>query len=310
MPSKRTFTKPALTLDEQIALLKSRGLAIQCEEEARNFLKTVSYYRLSAYTFYYEKKNPDNSRSHSFYTGKTFTEVKELYIFDSKLRRLFWEAIERIEIAFRSSLTYHLSILYNPHWYTDKDLFVPRFDHADFIEKFKKDSGFSFNPQDDKRMGGEVFINHYYTTYDTPQLPPGWMACEIIPLGRLSRVYSSLKEYSDQKLIARDFGLNSQVFVSWMRSLSYMRNLCAHYCRIWNRNFNVNQPANSKHLGIIFNPQDRIYSYIAICAILLKRIDARTKWTTRIRSLLNDYPNISRDSMGFREGWEYEDFWK
>jgi abortive infection bacteriophage resistance protein len=310
MPAKRTFIKPALTIDEQLNLLKSRGLFIPCEEEARNFLKTVSYYRLSAYTFYYEKKNADNSRSHSFYEGKTFTDVKELYIFDSKLRRLFWEAIERIEIAFRSSLSYHLSLQYTPHWYTDNDLFVSRFDHEAFIEKFKKDSSFFYNPHDNKRMAGEVFINHYYTNYDTPQLPPGWMACEIIPLGRLSRLYSSLKKFSDQKLIARDFGLDSKIFVSWMRSLSYMRNLCAHYCRIWNRNFNVNQPANPKHLGIVFNPQDRVYSYMVICAILLKQIDARTKWTDRIKSLLNDYPNIAKKSMGFLDGWEKESTWQ
>jgi len=315
MPSKRSFSKPAFSIDEQIALLKRRGLQIPSEEEARQFLRFVSYYRLSAYTYYYEEKNADKTRSHRFYAGKSFKDITDLYVFDSKLRRLFWEAIERVEIAFRTSLTYHLSLKHGAHWYTDKGLFLPStsfpyFNHDDFIDNLKFESGFGKHEKHNKRLGGEVFINHYYTNYHTPELPPCWMATEIIPLGRLSRLYSSLAKLADQKLVARDFGLDRSLFTSWMRSLSYMRNLCAHYCRIWNRTFNVNQPAEPKNLRIVLNPQDRVYSFVVICAILLKRINPETKWTERVLDLLKEYPTIPRDSMGFRDGWEKESIWK
>lgn len=168
MPSKKPFDKLPTTIEEQISLLKRRGLTIPDEIEAAHFLKFVSYYRLSAYTFYYEKKNLDGVRSHAFYEGKTFKDITDLYIFDSKLRRLFWEAIERIEIAFRTSMTYHLSLRHGAHWYMQKNLFLERFNIDELIDTIKSETGFHLGSDHPKRKMGEVFIHHYYTTYSTP----------------------------------------------------------------------------------------------------------------------------------------------
>ncbi|MDO5576840.1 MAG: Abi family protein [Fibrobacter sp.] len=310
MSSKRTFSKVAISIPEQIELLKSRGLEIPSEEKAQKFLSVVSYYRLSAYSYYYEHKNNDKSRSHRFFEGITFSDITALYTFDSKLRRLFWEAIEQIEIAFRTSLTYHLSLKYGSHWYLNNNLFLPKFNHDDFISKLKAESGFGKPDTDKKRLAGEDFINHYYTNYSVPELPPSWMVTEIIPLGRLSHLYSSLAKRVDQKPVAHDFGLDFNVFISWIRSLSYLRNLCAHYCRIWNRAYNINKPANSKKLEIYFGSQNRIYSFFVICAFLQNKINPNTQWIEKVLGLLDQYSKIPRGSMGFYTGWKDEPVWE
>lgn len=49
------FTKTPTTIDEQIALLRERGLIIASEDLARRWLITVGYYRLSAYWLPFEK---------------------------------------------------------------------------------------------------------------------------------------------------------------------------------------------------------------------------------------------------------------
>ena len=42
--------------------------------------------------------------------------------------------------------------------------------------------------------------------------------------------------------VAARYGLNNgRVFASWLRSLNYLRNVCAHHSRLWNRNI-VDQP--------------------------------------------------------------------
>ena len=310
MSAKRSFSKPALSIDEQIALLKRRGLSIPSDNEAKRFLQFVSYYRLSAYTFYYEKKNPDGTRTHRFNDGVTFKDITDLYVFDSKLRKLLWEATELIEIAFRTSLTYHLSLKYGAHWYTDKSLFdsYSYFNHDIFIEKLKKESGYGRHTGNHAHWGGEVFITHYYTNYDAPELPPCWMMTEITPLGSLSLLYSSLVKCADKQLIARDFGLDQKLFTSWIRSLSYMRNLCAHYCRVWNRVYKVNRPAEPKKLKKvgetnIFNPT-KIHAFVVICAILLKQINPKSVWEKRVCDLLVEYNLIPKREMGFYDGWE------
>ena len=55
------YTKPALTFEEQIALLKSRGLVIDDEQRATRHLSNVSYYRMSAYMLSFKKFDTDGN---------------------------------------------------------------------------------------------------------------------------------------------------------------------------------------------------------------------------------------------------------
>ena len=48
---KQPYAKPGLTLDQQIELMKSRGMAFPDEGIARRALQTIGYYRLSGYWY-------------------------------------------------------------------------------------------------------------------------------------------------------------------------------------------------------------------------------------------------------------------
>jgi len=88
---------------------------------------------------------------------------------------------------------------------------------------------------------------HYFSKYATPTLPPCWMVSEVISLGRWSYVFSCIKNREDQKAISRVFGVHYRILDSWMQSIVYLRNLCAHHNRIWNRIF-VISPKKMKSL--------------------------------------------------------------
>ncbi len=96
------YTKPPLTYEEQVELLANRGLIIDNVSESIRFLKYANYYRFGAYCLPFEKQR------HEFLPDIHFSYIQELYEFDRELRFLIDEALEVIEIALRTSITYYL----------------------------------------------------------------------------------------------------------------------------------------------------------------------------------------------------------
>lgn len=103
---KQPYTKPALTIAQQVALLQSRGMVISHTATTEHYLSQINYYRLCAYWLPFESDHV----THTFKQGTSFEQVLDLYIFDRELRLLVLDAIERIEIAIRTQLSYQLAL--------------------------------------------------------------------------------------------------------------------------------------------------------------------------------------------------------
>ena len=93
------------TIDEQIRLLRSRGMAFGNEEEAKQCLAHISYFRLK----YYWTDMRDEETEHDFKEGALFDDVISRYNFDRSLRLILFDAIEIIEVALRAKIINHLS---------------------------------------------------------------------------------------------------------------------------------------------------------------------------------------------------------
>ncbi len=65
----------------------------------------------------------DDKINHHFQNGSFFEDVVDLYNFDRHFRIIVFNAIERIEVALRAKLIYHLSLGYSPEWYLRPELF-------------------------------------------------------------------------------------------------------------------------------------------------------------------------------------------
>ena len=100
--------KPPKTVEEQISILLERGMLFKNISSAPQLLKNISYYRLKGY--WWEMQS--NKTAHKFYPNSYFEEVIDLYNFDRHFRLLIFDAIERIEVALRTKLIYHLSLSY------------------------------------------------------------------------------------------------------------------------------------------------------------------------------------------------------
>jgi len=300
--AKRTFTKKAASFDEQIHLLKSRGLSIQNEEQTKFYLKNIGYYRLSAYELPFQRGDRSEAH-HQFLPGTTFEQVLELYTFDRKLRLLVMDAMERIEIAIKSIVINEMCIPYQAHWYMDRTHFVNGFDHEGFIKSIHKDIDHGKNSENVRNIS----IRHYYENYDAPSMPPLWMVFEALTFGTVSLIYGWLP-HVDQKRIADQFNLGVPILKSWLQAASYTRNLCAHHARLWNRVYTKKPKEMMEYKGE-FTPNTKFYAQACMLHIFMQRISPESHWANRLSTLLSEHPNIAKEHMGFPADWEAHPLW-
>ena len=239
MTDKIDYTKKPLTIAEQIARLKQRGLIFDDESEATSYLFNISYYRLRAYTYPFQENGEDCD--HNF-TRKDihFEDIIALYCFDRRLRSLIFNAIEKIEVAVRTKVVQvYAESTGNSHWYDDESLY--RFGYDDLMEHIEADVNRS----------NEDFIKHYNSKYNDPPIPPSWMALEVVSFTTLSRLFQSLKLDNRKEDITEQFGLKKvAILENWLHAISNLRNCCAHHSRVWNRRFmvSVTLPYNTLYL--------------------------------------------------------------
>lgn len=120
---KVPYSKTAKTYDEQIALLRKRNVIITDVLKAKEYLSDIGYYRLGFYSYPFEITYPklDNTRSHDVKKDTTIEDIVALYYFDFDLRAILNRYLSRIEVSFRTTMTYELSVKYNgnPYWFVD-----------------------------------------------------------------------------------------------------------------------------------------------------------------------------------------------
>ncbi len=113
--------KSATTIDQQILILRSRGMQID-DDLARQWLANVSYYRLSAYWYPARAFDANHERIDDFIPGTSFADVIALYEADRKLRTLVHDGMERVEITLRTRIGETLCHP-DPLAYTDSSVF-------------------------------------------------------------------------------------------------------------------------------------------------------------------------------------------
>jgi abortive infection bacteriophage resistance protein len=299
------FDKPPLPLLDQLAKLKSRGLQVTDEDAGRTLLRVIGYYRFSAYTLPFQQGNiPDKP----FHVGVGLDDIQALYTFDRELRLLVMDALERIEIGLRSALVNRMCIEHGAHWFLTPTHFVRSFDHAKLIAGVEDALEMDPAAPRPRKKHSEVFINHYYQKYGDPRLPPFWMVAETLSLGTLSRVFSGLNHVEDRQYIAGGFCYDEAILRPWLHTLNYVRNLCAHHARLWNRQLVIKAQTPKKHRQRVPVP-DRLYAVLVVLLDLLRAIQPHTRWGERLVQLMTAHPKVDLRAMGFPTEWLRDIFW-
>jgi abortive infection bacteriophage resistance protein len=148
----------------------------------------------------------------------------------------------------------------------------------------------------------------YAETYSDPCLPPSWAVLEEMSLGAISHLYQGLAKDRDRKAIATRFGLPQKVLGSWLHTLNFVRNICAHHARLWNRELGIppSWPAKlpSPDGETSRDTPRRLFTVAAMLTYLTIQISPDTRWPGRLQALFEEYHDIPRPPMGFPDDWQ------
>ncbi|MEH0373028.1 Abi family protein [Vibrio mimicus] len=335
------FSKPAKTIPQQIALLQERGLTIRDPERAERYLEVISFFRLSSYMRPFQiPNNPD----HQFKPESEFKSIVDLYAFDRELRLLIMDAVERVEVAVRATLNNHMGTKYQTeeelcsgsHWYLNEALFQRHYqhkkmltevergqskDHDDLLKDIfkinKSDAPHAVKAERKERRTRESYPRFYQERYQTPRLMPSWAMVEELTFGSISHLYKGLAKDSDRKMIAKRFDVPQDVFQSWLHTLNFVRNCCAHHSRLWNRELSIlpkipngeewQLPEQLEPSKV--RPNRRIYMVLLMLAHLMRQISPDSRWHDKVKALIVLHPQVPLAPMGFPQDWRTHNFW-
>lgn len=293
------YNKQIQTFSSQISILKQRGMLIADESAAEVWLRKVSYYRMSGYWY----PLLADRQNHIFKMGSTFEQACMLYDFDSRLRQMVLSYIERIEVAIRTQMAYVMSMAHDGYWFEDSHLFGQQAQHAKTISSI----------QDEYQRSDEQFVRAFRRKYSDP-LPPSWITLEITSFGTMSILYQNLKPGLPKRDVASAFGISDTVFASWLHTLVYIRNICAHHARLWNRILGV-RPLMPRHPHRAFIAQpaistQRVYFVLAIIRYWMNIIEPNNTMTQDLTTLFSSYPGVYPGALGFPNHWQQEPLWR
>jgi abortive infection bacteriophage resistance protein len=243
-----------------------------------------------------------------FKEGTSFIYIKRLYEFDRQLRLLLLDAVERIEIAIlRTQLVEFLTLTYGPFGYVSSNSYNPKFPKA----KFRKLLG---EIKQDETRSYEEFVKRYRSKYTSEKYLPFWMAVEVMSFGQLFTVYRNADPNVKRK-IAAVFGVYPPVLDSWLHTLNYIRNACAHHVRLWNRLLPVAPMfPDKKHDPDWYTPQkirnNKIFAVLTISQYLLYHIGFDCYWKSSLLTLIANNPEVPISIMGFPNNWLEIKIWK
>lgn len=276
---------------------------------ALNQLASISYYRLSGYWFPFRVRNEFGNVTSQFEPETYFDSVIELYEFDRKLRVLVLDAIERVEVAIRTQFTYHIGHTYGAFGHANAQNFHPGFNHRSWLQKLEGETSRS----------SDEFINHFKRKYQGFPTIPIWMLTEVMSLGALSFGYKGLINnqrdgIEDKKAIAQYFNLHYKRLGDWLHTLTYVRNICAHHSRLWNRELAIKPDKVKEQVWLppITPRNNRIFYILLMLRHLLRATGNGEDWASSINELLLPFAEQKRwrASMGLPKNWREHPLWR
>ncbi len=316
--------KPWKSFTEQLEILKSRGLLVDNEPAALDYLDRIGYYRLSGYWYSFRqldiRLNDVGKLTHlrldQFIDKSHFEDAVKLYVFDKKLRLLALDALERIELSIRVDIA-HLLGEQDIHAHENSALFHGHFSrqvitkgrdkgktrHQLWLERYEHML---------IRSRREPFVAHYINKYGKL---PVWVAIEIWDFGLMSKLYAGMK-LNDQLVIANKYGAaNGKAFAGWLRSLNFIRNVSAHHSRLWN--INVLERSAVLQDDVFWQQLNnaRPFFYFCLMKRLMDVICPNSSWSTRFYDLLDAFPDVgckavSLGDFGLLNDWQKWDLWE
>jgi abortive infection bacteriophage resistance protein len=281
---KSGATKPYKTVEEQIEILRSRGLTIGDFDVASDFLRHVNYYRFSAYSLTVRKDD-------RFYPNVKFEDVCDFYYFDYDFRKIIYAYTAYIEIALRCQFAYHHAGKYGSLGYLDSSKFENSYYHASFLTRLDEEISRS----------DDAFVHHHVK--DLGSVFPLWVAIESSSFGVLSMAFKNMLKEDKDAVVKNYYNYGRKYIENWLQCLVYVRNVAAHGGRLYNRDLRscpVKLP--KKYQGKVV--PTRAFAFVYAIYNLLPVNEKREEFINTIDQTFAKHPYALEKHMGFPTDWK------
>lgn len=291
--------KKALTLDEQIKRLeKVHNLIISDKDRATKILQKVNYYRLSGYGIGLTQKGD----SEKYIDGITLEHLYRLHCFDSEVKNLLMHTLERLEICLRAQISNHLALKQGSEGYVDSSLFLSKTRkdgqsiHKSIVQSFREEV---------KRQKNIPFVKHHLENYEGRF--PIWVAVELFSFGNLASLYDIMFP-EDREEIAKqycsEYKVNPKHLSSWILSLVEVRNICAHYTRLYNMPLKQTPHLYREHKQFR-GTQNKLFPVLLCMRRMILDSNEWGIFFTKLEAIFDEYSDVIKLSfIGFPKEWK------
>ena len=276
----------AISIDKLIEKLKSRGIDFKdySEQKIKEILLDIGYYRLGFYWYDLRKKDG----SHEFIEGTKFKTIVDLYYLDNDIRYILTKYLNRIEVNFRTSVVYFVSIKFkeDPTWFSNTSVMSQA-----FVDDFPK------HYSEDFKQKHFVIKNHHLNHPDCIYAP-AWKTLENFPFGSLFKIYESVQETEIKERISEKLGIKPiDKFERIFRGLVHLRNRCAHGAILYNYYLPKSLPTIPK-IEYIDDKRHNLRVLIQVIEYILHHISCNRKqdFINEINKCLSDFQENSLDA--------------
>lgn len=302
-------TKEFKTLDEQIEILKNRGLVINDIDKTEELLLRENYFFINGYRHIFMK----NHKEDSFIPGTTFEELYAVFQFDRSFRNVLFKNLLIVENNLKSIIAYKLSKKYGIR---EKDYLKPS-NFSQDIKKVRQVNDVLNKIKRQIKLNGRQHSAtlHYISNYG---YVPLWILVKLLSFGMINELYSILKP-DDKLAIAEYYNLDVETLGIYIALLSNYRNLCAHEDIVYDHRTQKEIPDTRYHMELDVPTTNDEYIYgkddIFAVVIMLKCMLTESDFTDFVNevsydlNLLDGRVNIIPqskilDRMGFPSNWE------
>lgn len=279
-------TKKFRNLDEQISILRHKGLIIDDEEVVKDILFRENYYFISGYRHLFMIGNTDKR----FINGTNFNELYAMFNFDRNIRNVFIKYLLIIENNMKSIFSYELSKKYG---YREKDYLKASNFTEDSARKRQVDD-LIYKMKRQIRINGlkHLATRHYLSNFG---YIPLWVLVKVLSFGLISELYTILKN-DDQLAISSYYNLDVVTLKTYFHVLANYRNLCAHEDIVYN--YRTERPIPDSHyhykLDIPMTNGEYIYGKNDLFSliIILKKLLANEEFTSMIVRLNDEVDRL------------------
>ena len=284
------------TFNQQLTILRNRGVVVPTNGKPKRFLEQENYYNvINGYKDLFLVKGSNNQpvEPEIYQEGTHFNELKALFLFDRELRILLLKYLLIFENSIKTTVAYEFS-----KKYPRKNAYL---DIANFVDndpkKVLQQISILTKTIHDKvdRTGA---IKHYIEEHGEVPL---WVLVNFLTMGNIANFYNILTD-STKNIIAKfytgkyrtqnkdnTFRLSSADLSACLKVANLVRNICAHDERLYNvnlRNVRISQIAN--HFGIRRYDNKRFIVLILFLKIVLDKKDFQRLYKA-LRNLFNQY---------------------